>query len=235
MLTVDTRLCDTPLCVASVFFFAFVFLCLFSLLQHRRRHHHYQHHHRLKAIKCFFLLLDHRIKLCHLLLWNLFAEFIDFRLNGAIMLKQMIIAIVLMSLLVGNQWNTEAGSRRPPRSHNVQASESKAREKRFVNPFPKLFSIWNALTHIYSLYVEVSPSVCAMHTHIIFAKCTFNVMHFPRDVRFFLFNIFLLLFVLISAKKRNAICAWGNLWCRSRWFQRYVHVDDTANGTLQLS
>lgn len=86
-----------------------------------------------------------------------FAEFIDFRLNGAIMFKQMIIAIVLMSLLVGDSWNIEAGSRRPPRSHaDFQASESKVREKRFYNPFPKLFSIWNALTHIYSLYVEVS-------------------------------------------------------------------------------
>lgn len=70
----------------------------------------------------------------------------------------MMIAIVLMSLLVGNSWNIEA-SRRPQRSQNIddfQESESKVREKRFINPFNKLFSIWNALTHIYSLYVEVS-------------------------------------------------------------------------------
>lgn len=116
------------------------------------------------------------------------TEFIDFRLNGAIMFKQMIIAIVLMSLLVGNSWYTEAGSQRPPRSHqkissNVPASESKVREKRFINPFPKLFSIWSALTHIYSLYAEVSLKetavVCAMHTQththsIFFTKCTYK-------------------------------------------------------------
>lgn len=70
----------------------------------------------------------------------------------------MIIAIVLMSLLVGNSWNIEA-RRRPQRSQQIadfQESESKVREKRFFNPFNQLYSVWNALTHIYSLYVEVS-------------------------------------------------------------------------------
>lgn len=97
------------------------------------------------------------------------------------MFKQTIVAIVLMSLLVGNSWNTEAGSRRPPRSHNDQPVESKVREKRFFNPFPKLYSIWNALTHIYSLYVEVSQmfvlcNVQFAHTRVIFCK-----MHFRRN------------------------------------------------------
>lgn len=81
-----------------------------------------------------------------------------FRLNGAIMIKQMLIAVVLMLLLAGHSWDAEASRRsvRPDKTADFQPSEAKVRDKRFVNPFTGLFSIWNALTHIYSLYVEVS-------------------------------------------------------------------------------
>lgn len=81
----------------------------------------------------------------------------------------MIIAIILTSLLVGNSWDAEARERtvRQEKIINFEQNEPKVREKRFINPFTSLFSIWNALTHIYSLYAEVS--------HFIFFF-TFNVI-----------------------------------------------------------
>lgn len=108
-----------------------------------------------------------------------------FRINGAIMLimiKQITIVLVLMSLLVGNSWNIELSRQSQQRSQKISAanvaaavadsqlSKTKVREKRFINPFNKLVSIWNALTHIYSLYVEVSidkcfENVCKTNTH----------------------------------------------------------------------
>lgn len=74
------------------------------------------------------------------------------------MIKQVIIAIILTSLLVGNSWDAEARERavRQEKIINYEQSETKVREKRFINPFTSLFSVWNALTHIYSLYAEVS-------------------------------------------------------------------------------
>lgn len=74
------------------------------------------------------------------------------------MIKQVIIAIILTSLLVGNSWDAEARERANVRQEkiiNYEQSETKVREKRFINPFTSLFSVWNALTHIYSLYAEV--------------------------------------------------------------------------------
>lgn len=155
------------------------------------------------------------------------------------MFKQTIIAVVLMSLLVGDSCYIEAGSRRPPRSQTYsQASESNVREKRFFNPFPKLFSIWNALTHIYSLYVEVSWSrlfVQCNRTQLLRnALCKW--LHSPHNMLLSICLICLLFYVVfffVAAKKRNILCSWANLWYRSRWFQRYVHVDDTANGKLK--
>lgn len=74
------------------------------------------------------------------------------------MIKQMLIAIVLMSLLIGNSWDAEASARtvRQQKIVDFHRSEAKVREKRFINPFTGFISIWNALTHIYSLYAEVS-------------------------------------------------------------------------------
>lgn len=74
------------------------------------------------------------------------------------MIKQILIATVLTSLLIGNSWDAEA-SRRTIRQDNgadFERSETKVREKRFINPFTSLFSIWNALTHMYAIYTEVS-------------------------------------------------------------------------------
>lgn len=95
--------------------------------------------------------------------YEIFSRIHCFRINGAItyifiMIKQVLIAIVLTSLLVGNSWDAEARERsvRQEKVVKFERSETKVREKRFINPFPSLFSIWNALTHIYSLYAEVS-------------------------------------------------------------------------------
>lgn len=69
----------------------------------------------------------------------------------------MLIAIVLMSLLIGNSWDAEASGQSQLQQQKIvdfQRGESKVREKRFINPFTGFFSIWNALTHIYSLYSE---------------------------------------------------------------------------------
>lgn len=92
-----------------------------------------------------------------------FSRIYCFRNNGAIvirsiMIKQVIIAIILTSLLVGNSWDAEARERavRQEKFITYEQSETKVREKRFINPFTSLFSVWNALTHIYSLYAEVS-------------------------------------------------------------------------------
>ncbi|XP_055296904.1 uncharacterized protein LOC129565741 isoform X3 [Sitodiplosis mosellana] len=76
-----------------------------------------------------------------------------------IMIKQVMIAIVLTSLLVGNSWDAEARERatvvRQEKIVDFAAhSEPKVREKRFINPFTSLFNVWNAITHIYSLYAE---------------------------------------------------------------------------------
>lgn len=124
------------------------------------------------------------------------------------MFKQTIIAVVLMSLLVGHSWNIEAGSRRPPRSQTYsQASESNVREKRFFNPFPKLFSIWNALTHIYSLYVEVSWSrlfvQCNRTQRLRNALCEW--LHSPHNMLLSICLICFLLFyvVLFSLQQKN--------------------------------
>ncbi|XP_031634105.1 uncharacterized protein LOC116347589 [Contarinia nasturtii] len=72
------------------------------------------------------------------------------------MLRQALIAIVLMSLLIGNSWDAEAHDRtlRQEKIVDFRHSETKVREKRFINPFTSLFSVWNALTHIYQLYTE---------------------------------------------------------------------------------
>lgn len=80
------------------------------------------------------------------------------------MIKQMLIAIVLMSLLIGNSWDAEASEKtlRQEKIADFQPGESKVREKRYINPFTGFFSIWNALTHIYSLYTEVSQ-YCSIH------------------------------------------------------------------------
>lgn len=76
------------------------------------------------------------------------------------MIKQVVIAIVLTSLLIGNSWDAEARERsaavQKEKIVDSAESESKVREKRFINPLSSLFSVWNAITHIYSLYVEVS-------------------------------------------------------------------------------
>ena len=77
------------------------------------------------------------------------------------MIKQVMIAIVLTSLLIGNSWDAEARERSMAGQKEkivdyASESESKVREKRFINPFASLFSVWNAITHIYSLYAEVS-------------------------------------------------------------------------------
>lgn len=81
-------------------------------------------------------------------------------------------AIVLTSLLVGNSWDAEARERfvRQERIVSIEQptalnSESKVREKRFFNPFAGFFSVWNALTHIYSLYAEVSNFITRAHLH----------------------------------------------------------------------
>lgn len=112
-------------------------------------------------------------KLCQSL--RNFCRIHSFRSDGAIsqyiMIKQILIATVLTSLLIGNSWDAEA-SRRTIRQDNgahLEHSETKVREKRFINPFNGLLSIWNALTHMYSLYVEVSCTLCdadTLHTVI---------------------------------------------------------------------
>lgn len=86
-----------------------------------------------------------------------------FRDSGAIiiiytMFKQILIAIVLMTLLIGNSWDAEASGQSSRTENNVdfQNSEAKVREKRFINPFSTIVNIWNAVTHMYSLYSEVS-------------------------------------------------------------------------------
>lgn len=84
------------------------------------------------------------------------------------MIKQMLIAIVLMLLLAGHSWDAEANRRsvlRPEKIIDFQQSETKVREKRFINPLASLFSIWNALTHMYSLYSDVSLSLSISITH----------------------------------------------------------------------
>lgn len=99
-------------------------------------------------------------------------------MNGAIMIKQMLMAIVLMSLLVGNSLDAEASQRtirQQQQQHqqkiaDIQQSESKVREKRFINPFSGLFSVWSALTHIYSLYAEVSGWISVSIAFIIIKK-----------------------------------------------------------------
>lgn len=101
-------------------------------------------------------------KLCHFL--QNFTEFIASKQRchiNTIMIKQVMIAIVLTSLLIGNAWDAEARERaaavRPEKIVDFAAqSESKVREKRFINPFSGLLSVWNAITHIYSLYADVS-------------------------------------------------------------------------------
>lgn len=83
------------------------------------------------------------------------------------MIKQMLIAIVLMSLLIGNSWDAEASGHSQLQQQKIvdfQRGESKVREKRFINPFTGFFSIWNALTHIYSLYSEVSWKSIIQHS-----------------------------------------------------------------------
>lgn len=98
------------------------------------------------------------IKSNYVIYYEICCRIYCFRMNGAIMIKQMLIAIVLMSLLIGHSLDA-AASRRPLRSEKIvdfPPGETKVREKRFVNPLTSLFSVWNALTHIYSLYVEVS-------------------------------------------------------------------------------
>lgn len=76
------------------------------------------------------------------------------------MIKQILIAIVLMSLLMGNSWDAAASKQivRQIRTADSEYNEIKVREKRFINPFTSLVSIWNALTHMYALYAEVSSS-----------------------------------------------------------------------------
>lgn len=74
------------------------------------------------------------------------------------MIKQMLIAIVLTFLLVGNSWDAEARKRelRQKRFVDLHTSESgKVREKRFINPFTSIINIWNALTHMYQILSEV--------------------------------------------------------------------------------
>lgn len=86
-----------------------------------------------------------------------------FRDSGAIiiihtMIKQILIATVLMTLLIGNSWDAEASgpSLRTENNVDFQQSEPKVREKRFINPFTTIINIWNAVTHMYQLYSEVS-------------------------------------------------------------------------------
>lgn len=67
------------------------------------------------------------------------------------MIRQGLIAIVLLLLLAEHSWDVEANQR--TKSHH---SEVRVRDKRFVNPFTSFVSIWNALGHMYSLFVEVS-------------------------------------------------------------------------------
>ncbi|XP_055296902.1 uncharacterized protein LOC129565741 isoform X1 [Sitodiplosis mosellana] len=94
--------------------------------------------------------------------WEHVAEFIASESTvpyKTIMIKQVMIAIVLTSLLVGNSWDAEARERatvvRQEKIVDFAAhSEPKVREKRFINPFTSLFNVWNAITHIYSLYAE---------------------------------------------------------------------------------
>lgn len=139
---------------------------------------------------CYFKKFSHYVECCiniglvdrddyviffFILLCNfVFCRIYCFRNNGAIMLmiKQITIALVLMSLLVGSSWNIDASRQssqpKQQRSQKIsagtvaaavadsQSSKLKVREKRFINPFNKLVSLWNALTHIYSLYTEVS-------------------------------------------------------------------------------
>lgn len=148
-----------------------------------------------------FLICCSRV--CVLSVWCLFCDHLQimsfvmkfycriycFRLNGAIMIKQMLIAVVLILLLSGHSWDAEASRRsiRPDQTVDVQLTETKVREKRFVNPFTGLFSIWNALTHIYSLYVEVSWH---FHCHTVYTfwtlyRCIVNLLHFQFCVDIF--------------------------------------------------
>lgn len=144
-----------------------------------------------------------------------FSRIYCFRNNGAIvirsiMIKQVIIAIILTSLLVGNSWDAEARERANVRQEkiiNYEQSETKVREKRFINPFTSLFSVWNALTHIYSLYAEVR--------------------YFYIDHNYLNLMMFVIYF---SAKKWNRECNRANVWYHRWWFQRHLYGHKTTYG-----
>lgn len=79
-------------------------------------------------------------------------------MNSAIikMMKQALIAIVLLSLLNGAFRDASGQMLRQEKIADFERSEAKVRDKRFINPFTSFFSIWNALTHMYQLFTEVS-------------------------------------------------------------------------------
>lgn len=76
------------------------------------------------------------------------------------MIKRILIAIFLLSLINGNTWDAEASQRTLKQEKIVDfshRSENRVREKRFLsNPFTSIVNIWHALGHMYQLYVEVS-------------------------------------------------------------------------------
>lgn len=71
------------------------------------------------------------------------------------LVKEILIALVLLSLIVGNTWDAEATQRVTRQTKHNAYSDVKVREKRFSNPFTSFVSIWNALGHMYRLFVEV--------------------------------------------------------------------------------
>lgn len=78
------------------------------------------------------------------------------------MFKQVLIATVLMSLLIGSSWDAEASEPSSLRHEEIidfHKSEAKVREKRFINPLTSILNVWNALTHMYQLYSEVSEHI----------------------------------------------------------------------------